>query len=108
MKKCSFKGIETYIELITLDEKGRENHNIFINAGTQMSYTVTYRDTTSVLFKSKLCSNTHLSGTVIKVNLQITIALIVPVTYITVIFLEKLMTSFYQEEYFRNNLHTYQ
>lgn len=66
MKKCSFKGIETYIGLITLDEKGRENHNIFINAGTQMSYTVTYRDTTSVLFKSKLCSNTHLSGTVIK------------------------------------------
>ena len=79
-KKCSFKGIETYIELIILDEKGRESHNIFLNAGTQISYTMTYRDTTSVLFKGKLCSNTHLSGTVIKANLQITIALIVPVT----------------------------
>lgn len=39
-----------------------------------MSYTVTDRETTSVLLEGKLCPSTHLSGTVVTVNLQMTTA----------------------------------
>lgn len=59
-----------------------------------MSYTVIYRDTTWVLFKGTLWSNTPLSGTVIEVILQITITSIVPGTLIMILFLEKHMTSY--------------
>lgn len=74
--------MDIYTEIIISDLKRkerRENHSIFLSAGTQMTYTMTYRDIISVLFKGKLCSNTHPSGTVIKVILQITTALTVPV-----------------------------
>lgn len=86
MKKCSLKGIEiSQINNFRLKRTG--------NTGARMSYTVAQRDTTLVLFKGTLWSSTHLSGTVMEVNPQITITSIVPGTLIMIIFLEKHMTS---------------
>lgn len=61
-----------------------------------MNHTVIYRDTTWVLFKGTLFkgTNTHLSGTVMEVDLQITITSIVPRSLIMIIFLEMHMTSY--------------
>lgn len=77
MKKCNFKGIETYIELIILDEKGREKSQYFLKCRDPNALYCDLQRHYLSLIQGQI---THLSGTVIKVNLQITIALIVPVT----------------------------
>lgn len=80
MKKCSFKGIEIYIELIILGEKGREKSQYFLKC---RDLNVLYGDVQR-LPQFYLTANYVLkplfSGTVIIVNLQLTIALTPPVT----------------------------